>query len=59
LRGMSMLSVQVTPRVNTMAGFVGEGAMQSAHAPLAREGVSQIAGQLAPLYSILAGILGR
>jgi hypothetical protein len=54
-----MLNIQTTSRVITMDGPVGEQFIQSPHGPLAGEGVAKIAGELAPLYHVLAGILGR
>jgi hypothetical protein len=59
LRMMNVMNIQTTPRVVTMDGPGGETFMQPAHGPLAREGVSRIAGELAPLFNVLAQMLGR
>jgi hypothetical protein len=37
----------------------GEFIQHNAHGPAAGEAVAKIAGELAPLYFVLAGILGR
>jgi hypothetical protein len=59
LRSMQVLNIQTTPRVITIDGPTGGEFMHNAHGPLAGEGVARIAGELAPLYHVLAGILGR
>ena len=59
LRGMGVLNIQTVSRVVTMDGPRGEQIMQTAHGPLAVEAVSKIASELAPLFHVLAGMLGR
>lgn len=59
LRGMNVMNVQTTPRVNTISGNIGGEFIHNAHGPAAGEHVARIAGKLAPLYHVLAGILGR
>ena len=59
LRKMNLMNFQMAPRVSTMAGEFGGETIQAAHGPAAGEGVAKIAGELAPLYNVLAGMLGR
>jgi hypothetical protein len=59
LRTMNVMNIQTTPRVITIDGPIGGEFMHNAHGPLAGEGVARIAGELAPLYHVFAGILGR